>query len=104
MDKLKPCPFCGEEAEYRFTEFDEYGETVLHYIYCKVCDAEISKDTQQEAITAWNTRWQPTCESCKYLQEPDYYKLRKCKALSDVWGDDFYPKKNFGCTEWESKE
>ena len=47
--ELKPCPFCGGEAE-----------TEWHHGYCGVkcndCCAEVSADGMNDAIEAWNRR------------------------------------------------
>ena len=48
-DKLKPCPFCGGEAD-----------TEWHHGYwgvrCKSCYAEVTADGMNDAIEAWNNR------------------------------------------------
>ena len=56
MTELKPCPFCGGEAETKRHKFfvgsDTYG------VVCTKCEARTSQffDTQAEAIEAWNRR------------------------------------------------
>lgn len=53
-DKLKPCPFCGGKAI-----IDGCDDT-LWIVICKECNASIGyKETEQEAIDAWNSRVQP---------------------------------------------
>ena len=53
--KLKPCPFCGGEAI-----IDGCDET-LWIVICKECNASIGyKETEQEAIDAWNRCVQPS--------------------------------------------
>lgn len=64
IDKLKPCPFCGGDAEekyvrrktkYRLFTFPD----ITHFVYikCKVCGANTSiKETRENAIEAWNRR------------------------------------------------
>lgn len=48
--KLKPCPFCGGEAE-AFGVYGEYG------VMCKECNAVIaSADEIDDAVKAWNKR------------------------------------------------
>ena len=59
MDKLKPCPFCGENG---------YGVHLQKIIYanedfkrwevmCEMCGAEISEFvTPERAVEAWNRR------------------------------------------------
>ena len=63
-DKLKPCPFCGEEVgayfvdeigtEYRFEGKDVDGD-VHPYIHCYGCDSEWFSD-MEDVIEAWNRR------------------------------------------------
>ncbi len=49
--KLKPCPFCGGEAEY---DEDFFGRA---YIQCSNCEAHLQdKKAYQDCIEAWNTR------------------------------------------------
>ena len=58
-DRLKPCPFCGEEAILK-RYFDSYEE-IAFYVTCsgEFCEVSpITNDfkTEQEAIEAWNKR------------------------------------------------
>lgn len=62
MSELLKCPFCGGEAEaaYAVYDYNRWG------VYCKECGATVEAaewngrpDTEQEAITAWNTRVKP---------------------------------------------
>ena len=54
--KLKPCPFCGGEAEivYALHDYNLWG------VRCKNCDASvecsIEEDSEENAVKAWNTR------------------------------------------------
>lgn len=49
-EELKPCPFCGGEAELRSANFYHWGE-------CKQCDATgCDTVSPATACTAWNTR------------------------------------------------
>lgn len=51
--KLKPCPFCGGEAET--IENNHY--TDVWSVMCKNCFAESDRyHTEESAIEAWNTR------------------------------------------------
>ena len=53
-DKLKPCPFCGGHAI-----IDGCDDT-LWIVICKECNVSIGyKETECEAIDAWNKRVQP---------------------------------------------
>ena len=50
--ELKPCPFCGEEAEALHYEDDGYLPR------CTVCNGMIEHwfETEEEASEAWNKR------------------------------------------------
>ena len=59
--ELKPCPFCGAEAEH-FKDACFVCETgkpvgeIKHFVWCTECSALVSGDTEQEAYDAWNRR------------------------------------------------
>lgn len=54
-DKLKPCPFCGGEAEHIKTHL--YGKVSGHFIACKKCECQIKIfSSKQNAEKAWNRR------------------------------------------------
>lgn len=68
---LKPCPFCGGNAEYG-KETDEFG-VGRHYVGCGCIEGCFaSGSTKEEAIKTWNNRpspWHtgtPTEEGCFY--------------------------------------
>lgn len=60
-EKLKPCPFCGGDAELNYGPSFEPGvaDKTIAAVMCDTafCPGEISpyRDTAR-AITAWNTR------------------------------------------------
>lgn len=64
MTELKPCPFCGGEAEEKhmkrkklFARFTFPHTTYFVYIRCKLCGATTTvKWTRENAIEAWNRR------------------------------------------------
>lgn len=64
MSELKPCPFCGGEAEVRHSVTCGYDS---YWVECKDfqnCRGRVSPVTDVEsiAVTAWNTRYVETCE------------------------------------------
>lgn len=64
MTELKPCQFCGDEA-YVVEAYGRNGACV--FVVCISCEAsgepfDIGHD--KEAINAWNTRAERTCEGC----------------------------------------
>lgn len=50
MSELKPCPFCGEDAE----ELPE--RCGISIIRCPSCDIRVYRRSKKEAVTAWNRR------------------------------------------------
>lgn len=56
--KLLPCPFCGGEAE-----LDEYCGKYVVFCTNEKCNWH---NTEAEAIEAWNTRHERTCELIKH--------------------------------------
>ena len=59
MDNLKPCPFCGGEAKIKF-ESEERHVYAYRYIVCNNCFGNTGwKNTEKEAIDAWNKRVTP---------------------------------------------
>ena len=65
-ERLKPCPFCGGEAEVIFEEYS--GDHIVNEFYvrctmfnnrlpnCLVMPNTITYDSEEEAIDAWNRR------------------------------------------------
>lgn len=52
MAELKPCPFCGGEADVEW-----YVRIKTGYCYCKSCKTRMpNKLSKEEAIEAWNRR------------------------------------------------
>lgn len=61
MSKLKPCPFCGGEAEFHI-----YGRSCN--VVCDGCQIGTRLehiDEYEVAIDAWNTRVERTCHVVK---------------------------------------
>lgn len=90
MSELKPCPFCGGEAEV-------LGETKWSrgaFVGCLKCRATIDRQaTEAEAIEAWNTRTHPESEVMLmgdrvFINGHGHYaKERTCRSTG---GSDFF--------------
>ena len=53
-EKLKPCPFCGGEAE---VYENEYENITLFMVACKNCGISTAGyDYEEDAIKDWNRR------------------------------------------------
>lgn len=64
MTELKPCPFCGGEAEEKYIKRNLkyrlfYFRDITHFVYihCKTCGCTSRvHETKENAIEAWNRR------------------------------------------------
>lgn len=81
--ELKPCPFCGGGVEYfelswTATAFSGHMyASPFWQIRCKDCRATLGDfDTKNEAIAAWNTRAERTCEA--KLCCDGFYRCTEC--------------------------
>lgn len=113
MSELKPCPFCGGEAELHPTYDMDTNEVDGWFVWCNNDTCECKPETGQffteaEAIAAWNSRAAMEYEGWFYLPKPkegivDYgepeitrtengYKVRQIVDVVDEaarkWGDD----------------
>lgn len=49
-DEIKPCPFCGDDQTFTFTE-----EGDMWQVYCEECEAHSGwYATEGAAVEAWN--------------------------------------------------
>lgn len=54
--KIKPCPFCGGEAEVHTS----YENPDVFNVRCTQCFARTGwHHTPENAVRAWNARWEP---------------------------------------------
>lgn len=55
---LKPCPFCGGQAEQRTHQlYDGYqGEGLTYQVHCTECEAQVIAPGVTAAIDKWNHR------------------------------------------------
>lgn len=78
MIELKPCPFCGGEAEI---ECETHGFKV-YTVSCRLCDLHAAGMSEEVAVMAWNRRCAEdakTAPSCANL-------LRYCGECKRGWG------------------
>jgi len=63
MTELKPCPFCGSEAELIVGRHTPTGNEYTPRCTNKSCPGRVTKKwlDRQQAVDAWNRR----AESCK---------------------------------------
>lgn len=59
MEKLKRCPFCGNE-NIDVQEYDPYdgyqGNLTTYRVRCTNCGANIAKVNKEDAVEKWNAR------------------------------------------------
>ena len=56
MAELKPCPFCGGEAELNHSITGTYFDVVCKDPYCRGFTRVCNYSTEEKAIEAWNRR------------------------------------------------
>ena len=93
--ELKPCPFCGGEAN----TFQTRWTNNRWYTCCPSCETIcglpdgydfVGKyDTEAEAAEAWNTRAERTChDEAKY---PDFFVCSACHVTIGKWVPRYCP-------------
>jgi Lar family restriction alleviation protein len=94
MSELKPCPFCGGEAKLIRTHPNpaidwggRYGTTVWE-VYCSNTDCPCEagtgwKNTEAEAIEAWNTRHDERVDFLEEVEVWAFYNMECCDG--DEW-------------------
>ena len=96
-DRLKPCPFCGEEAWLGNLKWFERG-TATYAVGCTdpecigyetIC---VRFDTEEEALSAWNRR--PGCGGCVHEGMPASDKGFICLYCTRNFLDLYEPKGN----------
>lgn len=77
MSNLKPCPFCGGEAEC-----NKWWSATIAGKYATVCTkCSCGTDyyyTEAEAISAWNTRAERTCINVGCYIDATRFKCSEC--------------------------
>lgn len=55
MERLKPCPFCGN-TDITGATHKPVGSAEFYEIICVKCGARIRRSSKRKAIEAWNRR------------------------------------------------
>lgn len=90
MTELLSCPFCGGRQTYRKHDGGVWLTTTNHKRGCIMRDALsfVAFGTEAEAIAAWNTRAERTCECvAEYAKSPIDGKtivLHRCSACHEL--------------------
>lgn len=59
QSRILPCPFCGEQAEWEFTPWDdatETGDDGTGWIECHGCRVQMFSIDMDDGIEKWNRR------------------------------------------------
>lgn len=115
-EKLKPCPFCGGEAEISHGHFDGKDTS---YVLCKRCAAtgeffiiSFKHSSDDRAVEAWNKRVNADvgkkivhCKNCKYAHMTISGSCKYCDQFTDDYGQlvEMYFDKDFFCGYAERK-
>lgn len=91
-NELKPCPFCGGEA-YAVDVLEKRAHAV-----CDTCHASTAYYfSEVEAIAAWNTRAERTCQqvdvTVKY--QPYVTHMTACSLCGETLAVEEYPAPNY---------
>ena len=88
MADLKPCPFCGGEAEL-FQHYPYMRRRVVSSVCCKSCRANSGTwGRKDKAIEAWNTR-KPMEAAVAAIKEKH---CKKCRNILGIAGAEEYCK------------
>lgn len=93
MTDLKPCPFCGGEAEVYEMQYGENGKYSVFGVFCKDDSRAdligLSRyqhghfidnfPTEAEAVAAWNARAERMCE-IEHVKGGAMYDVWRCSA------------------------
>jgi Lar family restriction alleviation protein len=94
-NELKPCPFCGGGAAVLYHQSNKYTDYDGDYVYCMKCGCrtrlyecfngtgKTHKDTEKEAINAWNNRANDDLIN-RQRAEIVRYKIAVAEALQGV--------------------
>ena len=96
MSKLKPCPFCKTKSPV-LNEYVPMSGHSYYYVECRNKKCHVNPGTnnfgtEEEAIKAWNTRYQRTC---RVVSHSVFCGSFGCEEAGEIIGPrniSFYPK------------
>lgn len=56
MEQLKPCPFCGGEADLCNTAVQTKSGRKLWSVECTECGVILDRESREDALKVWNNR------------------------------------------------
>ena len=56
LEELRPCPFCGGEAELSDTAVQTKLGKKLWSVECTECGVILDRESREDAFEAWNNR------------------------------------------------
>lgn len=75
MKELKPCPFCGSEAEIIEPDCDGYYRVICKNNNCSMGYPDAWYDSKEELTRDWNTRQDSNWISVNSSIKPDSYEV-----------------------------
>lgn len=90
MTELLPCPFCGGEAIVQPTYDIDTSERDGYFAWCSNYECECKPQTRDylteaEAIEAWNTRVERTCNNATLVA--GWFVCSSCGYQENYFGD-----------------
>lgn len=97
QESLKPCPFCGGEAEaWEYEDEQDVFDPIslgwidsrcitYHCVGCESCEIEVSRLSKDDAMTAWNARAAVDDEQfARAVHDGEaWQKVRTCENVLD---------------------
>lgn len=76
MKELKPCPFCGKTEHLEVIKLEDSMHPKHYKVTCAITSGGCGgiggyRFSKQEAIEAWNARYEPTCHMVREDCAPD---------------------------------
>ena len=95
-DELKPCPFCGEDADKTYNSVHGFQ------VYCSNVECILNEllmvgmDTEEDSFNAWNQRKQNARMGEEVVMDTQYVKCDWCGTI--------YNKLDFCCPNCQQQD